>query len=133
MPVYNDWDALRLLLPALANELSANGLRAAVLLVDDGSTVLSPKNLGDENYSSIESIDILHLRRNVGHQRAIAIGLCYIAANCPCQHVVIMDSDGEDDPRDVPRLIRESLAHKEQKIIIARLLRPSDDMYFSVF
>ena len=45
MPVSNDWDALRLLLPALANELSANGLRAAILLVDDGSTVLPSKNL----------------------------------------------------------------------------------------
>ena len=54
MPVYNDWDALRLLLPALANELSANGLRAAILLVDDGSTVLPSKNLCDKTDSSRE-------------------------------------------------------------------------------
>lgn len=33
MPVYNDWDALGRLLPALAHELCANGLRAAILLV----------------------------------------------------------------------------------------------------
>src|SRR5436309_3212816 len=56
MPVYNDWDALGRLLPALAHELSANNLRAAILLVDDGSTVPPPKNLGDENYSASKSL-----------------------------------------------------------------------------
>jgi hypothetical protein len=53
-------------------ELCANGLRAAILLVDGVSTI--PEKLGDDNYSSIESVDILHLRRNMGHQRAIAVG-----------------------------------------------------------
>src|SRR4029450_11691335 len=133
MPVYNDWDALGRLLPALAHELSTDGLRAAVLLVDDGSTVPPSKNLGTESYSSIESIDILNLRRNAGHQRAIAVGLCYIEANRPCHQVVIMDCDGEDDPRDVPRLIRECLAHKEHKIIFARRARRSESLAFRFF
>jgi hypothetical protein len=133
MPVYNDWDALGRLLPALAHELSANALRAAVLLVDDGSTVPPPKNLRDENYGSIETIDILHLRRNAGHQRAIAGGLCYIEANRPCHQVVIMDCDGEDDPHDVPRLVRECLAHQEQKIIFAMRTRRSESFAFRFF
>jgi len=133
MPVYNDWDALGRLLPALAHELSANSLRAAILLVDDGSSVPPPKNLADENYSSIESIDILHLRRNSGHQRAIAVGLCYIQANRPCHQVVIMDCDGEDDPRDVPRLVRECLAHEEHKIIFAMRIRRSENLAFRFF
>jgi polyisoprenyl-phosphate glycosyltransferase len=117
----------------LAHELCANDLRAAILLVDDGSTVPTPEKFGDGKYSSIESIDVLHLRRNVGHQRAIAVGLCYIEANCPCHHVVIMDCDGEDDPRDVPRLIRECLAHKEQKIIFAMRTRRSESLAFKFF
>jgi polyisoprenyl-phosphate glycosyltransferase len=133
MPVYNDWDALGRLLPALAHELCANGLRAAVLLVDDGSTVPTPEKLGNDSYSSIESIDILHLRCNVGHQRAIAVGLCYIEANRACRQVVIMDCDGEDDPRDVPRLIRECLVHKEQKIIFAMRARRSESLAFRFF
>jgi polyisoprenyl-phosphate glycosyltransferase len=106
MPVYNDWDALGRLLPALALELSANSLRAAILLVDDGSTVPPPKNLGDENYTSIESIDILHLRRNSGHQRAIGVGLCYIEANRPCH---------------------------QQKIIFAMRIRRSENLAFRFF
>lgn len=133
MPLYNDWDALGRLLPALAHELCANDLRAAILLVDDGSTVPTPEKFGDDKYSSIESIDVLHLRSNVGHQRAIAVGLCYIEANRPGHHVVIMDCDGEDDPRDVPRLIRECLAHKAQKIIFAMRTRRSESLAFKFF
>jgi polyisoprenyl-phosphate glycosyltransferase len=133
MPVYNDWEALGRLLPGLAHEISANGLRAAILLVDDGSTVPAPKNLGEGNYSAIESIDILHLRRNLGHQRAIAVGLSYIEANRPCQRVVILDCDGEDDPRDVPRLVGECLANVDQKIIFAARARRSEGLTFKLF
>jgi hypothetical protein len=133
MPVYNDWDALSRLLPSLDYELKTNGLRAAILLVDDGSPVPPPKKLGDGNYSSIESIETLQLRRNLGHQRAIAVGLSYIEANVPCRHVVIMDSDGEDDPRDVPRLVRECLANKNKKIIFAARTRRSEGLAFTFF
>jgi hypothetical protein len=133
MPVYNDWEALARLLPALAHELSADGLRAAILLVDDGSTIPSPKNIGDGNYSPIESIDVLQLRRNLGHQRAIAVGLSYIDANRPCHHVVVMDCDGEDNPRDVPRLIRECVAHEDRKIIFAARARRSEGLVFRLF
>src|SRR5688572_21796159 len=102
MPVYNDWKALALLLPNLERELNANGLRADLLIVDDGSTVPTPSGLGQIPFTSIETIDILSLRRNLGHQRAIAVGLAYIEANLFCHAVVVMDCDGEDDPRDVP-------------------------------
>jgi hypothetical protein len=134
LPVYNDWDALSRLLPSLDDELKTNGLRATILLVDDGSPVPIPQNLGDgKNYSSIESIEILQLRRNLGHQRAIAVGLSYIEGNVPCQHVVIMDSDGEDDPRDVPRLVRECRANENKKIIFAARTRRSEGLAFTLF
>ncbi len=71
MPVYNDWKAFALLLPSLERELEANGLRAEILMVDDGSTTSPPPSLGHTPFSAIESIDILSLRRNIGHQRAI--------------------------------------------------------------
>ena len=48
---------------------------------------------------------MLQLRRNLGHQRAIAVGLAYAEEHDPCDVVVIMDGDGEDDPKDVPRLL----------------------------
>jgi hypothetical protein len=133
MPVYNDWKALALLLPSLERELNANGLRAEILMVDDGSTVSAPSTLGQTSFPSIESIDILSLRRNLGHQRAIAVGLSYIEANRLCRAVVIMDCDGEDDPRDVPRLVRECIANEGRKIIFAARTRRSESLTFRLF
>jgi hypothetical protein len=133
MPVYNDWQALNLLLLSLERELHTEGFRAEVLLVDDGSTVPAPPNLVPTSLSSIYSVDILSLRRNLGHQRAIAVGLSYVEANRPCYSVVVMDCDGQDDPRDVPRLVRECIAHEGQKIIFAARSRRSESLLFTLF
>lgn len=132
MPVYNDWGALSLLLPILDRELKADGLTAGILLVDDGSTTSPPKNLGTL-FEAIATVDVLSLRRNLGHQRAIAIGLSYIEANHPQSSVVVMDSDGEDDPKDVPRLIRECVAHREEKIVFAARTKRSEGWIFTLF
>ncbi len=133
MPVYNDWGALSILLPSLDRELNVEGLKAEVLMVDDGSTITAPPNLGQNSFTAIKSVDILTLRRNLGHQRAIAVGLSYIEANRPCHAVVVMDCDGEDDPRDVPRLIRECLANEGQKIIFAARTRRAETLAFRFF
>lgn len=133
MPVYNDWKALALLLPSLEGELNANGLKADILIVDDGSTVSTPASLGQTYFSAIESIDILALRRNLGHQRAIAVGLSYIEANRDCRAVVIMDCDGEDDPRDVPRLVKECIVNDSGKIVFAARTRRSESLTFKFF
>lgn len=133
MPLYNDWGALSILLPTLERELNVHGLRAEVLMVDDGSTLPVPPMLGENSYTAIQSVDILSLRRNLGHQRAIAVGLSYIEANRPCHAVVVMDCDGQDDPRDVPRLVRECLAHEGQKIIFAARTRRAESLAFKFF
>lgn len=133
MPVYNDWKALGRLLSSLDRELESNGLRAEILLVDDGSTVSIPTNLADGKFGSLINIDILHLRRNLGHQRAIAVGLSYIAANRTFDYVVIMDCDGEDDPRDVPRLIRQCVADEGKNIIFAARTRRAEGVIFTGF
>ena len=133
MPVFNDWPALSLLLPALEHELKSAGLRVGLLLVDDGSTVKLPVSFSQIALPSIESIDVLSLRRNLGHQRAIAVGLSYIEANYPDCSVVIMDCDGEDCPKDVPRLVSECLAYNGEKIVFAARTRRSEGLAFTVF
>jgi len=133
MPVYNDWQALSLLLPILELELKTAGLRTGLFLVDDGSTVKLPHSLAKIALPSIESIDVLTLRRNLGHQRAIAVGLSYIEANYPNRSVVIMDADGEDCPRDVPRLVHECLAHDNEKIVFAARTRRSEGLIFTFY
>ena len=52
-------------------------------------------------------VHILRLKRNVGHQKAIAIGLSYLEDKIiDSAKVVIMDSDGEDRPETINELTK---------------------------
>ena len=52
-------------------------------------------------------VHVLRLKRNVGHQKAIAIGLSYIEDKISdTTKVVIMDSDGEDCPETINELTK---------------------------
>ena len=75
LPVFNDWAALRKLLGGLDRVLDSRGIEADVLVVDDGSTQpYEPSDVAPE-LRAIRRVEVLQLRRNLGHQRAIAIGL----------------------------------------------------------
>lgn len=55
---------------------------------------------------SLADVDVLTPPFNLGHQRAIVFGLRRIAADVAADDVIVtMDSDGEDQPSDVPRLV----------------------------
>jgi hypothetical protein len=55
-------------------------------------------------------------RRNLGHQRAIAIGLGYLKATVPGKFLIVMDSDGQDRPEDVRRLLAAAGANPSPKV-----------------
>ena len=133
IPLFNDWVALCLLLMELETALSRSGRSACVLVVNDGSTepdVGEPPMLP---FRALHRIDVLELRSNLGHQRAIAIGLAYIEANLACRAVVLMDGDGEDAPADVPRLLDRFDKESEQKIVFAERRRRSESWLFVAF
>jgi glycosyltransferase involved in cell wall biosynthesis len=130
IPVFNDWESLNLLLKDLDGVLHEHRLSADVLIVDDGSTILPPRLLPDQPVRSIGRIEILHLRRNLGHQRAIAIGLAFIHSARPCGAVLIMDGDGEDRPGDVISLLDKYHEHAESKIIFAERTKRSESLPF---
>lgn len=133
MPVYNDWRALSLLLPILDRELKKDKVKADIILVDDGSTVAAPEDLASARFEAIDAIEVLSLRRNLGHQRAIAVGLSYIEANQPPRAVVVMDSDGEDNPKDIPRLAQACAAERGEKIVFATRIKRSEGWLFTFF
>jgi hypothetical protein len=134
MPVFDDWQSLGLVLTELDKALYSVKRVARVVIVDDASMVpfdLSQTNKWD--FLAIKKIGVLSLIRNVGHQRAIALGLAYIEANMSCQAVVIMDADGEDDPRDVPRLIEKCMESADEKLVFAQRTKRSESRAFKSF
>jgi GT2 family glycosyltransferase len=95
MPVYDDWPLVPPLLARLDAALAGAGFPAEVVLADDGSTATPDRSLLQAaRFQTITSVTVLHLGRNVGHQRAIAIGLAYVHATRDSCAVVIMDADG---------------------------------------
>lgn len=129
MPAFDDWESLYPLLSdiKLQNNISHIG-DYSILVVNDFSQIKA-------NSESIVKIDIpvriLHLRKNLGHQRAIATGLCYVYENMNVDHVIVMDSDGEDKPGDIPSLYDQSI--KQNKIVFAKRAKRSESNLFKLF
>lgn len=66
----------------------------------------------------------------LGHQRAIVYGLRYITPEVGASDVVVtMDSDGEDQPADLPRLVDE-LRTSESALVLAQRTKRSEPLGF---
>lgn len=130
VPVYNDWESVLQLLVELDAVGSAHALRYRVLLVDDSSTNSSPRVWPELKHGSLDCLKLVRLACNLGHQRAIAVGLVIAREEIEsCSAVVVMDSDGEDLPSDIPRLLAVSATHADS-IICARRARRSERLTF---
>ncbi|MFO0956487.1 MAG: glycosyltransferase [Isosphaeraceae bacterium] len=133
LPVFNDWPSLSALLPKLDRALAGSGRRADVLVVNDGSTRAPSPGQVPGPFRSLGRVELLNLRRNLGHQRAIAVGLAYLEDRIGPETVVVMDADGEDDPDDVPRLLNRLEAEGGRSIVFAERARRSESWKFRFF
>jgi glycosyltransferase involved in cell wall biosynthesis len=130
IPAYNDWESAQHLLVDLDAVGREHGLRYRVVLVDDSSNVAAPEVWPGLENSNIDCLKIVRLACNLGHQRAIAIGLVISRDEiASCTAVVVMDADGEDRPQDIPQLLASNAAHRDS-IICARRARRSEPLAF---
>ena len=83
MPLRDDWASGAELIRRLDRTLSAYPCILNVLLVDDGSVEPCAAADFQSKYAVVRSIRVLRLRRNLGHQRAIAVGLVHAAQAVP--------------------------------------------------
>jgi glycosyltransferase involved in cell wall biosynthesis len=133
VPVYNDWESLKLLISKLDSLVAGQGVDISLIIVDDAST-------NDNNYSAtsfshlmaILSIEIIHLNCNLGHQRAIATGLVVAEQRTLYDAIVVMDADGEDKPEDMVALIDMYRLKGDAEIIVARRDKRSEGKTFII-
>lgn len=129
-PVYNDWYSYKTLVKKCESVLDRNGFtNYKFVAVDDCST---------ERFEEVDQfglrpgeIEIIELSRNLGHQKAIAIGLSYVSNTYPDAEVVVMDSDGEDNPEHIFELIQEG--HRAGLIVFAKRKQRSEGLFFTMF
>jgi polyisoprenyl-phosphate glycosyltransferase len=122
-----------MLLDRVAASFDGRTERVRVLLIDDGSVQPAPSEWKTEGWSRFDRVDVLELRRNLGHQRALAVGLCHVEANIRCQAVLVMDGDGEDSPADVPRLLDKLAETGDSRIVFAERTKRSESFAFRFF
>lgn len=129
-PVYNDWYSYKTLVKKCETVLEANDFtNYRFIAVDDSSTERFQEADGFELRESVN--EVIELSRNLGHQKAIAIGLAYSQHTYPGSDVVVMDSDGEDIPEHIVELIREG--QKTNRIVFAKRKQRSEGPFFALF
>jgi len=123
IPIFNDWNCARRLLPLLDRALAATPGGVCILFVDDGSSSPVPPDLVSMPPSTIREVRVLRLRQNLGHQRAIAMGLYWVNQRLGADATMVMDGDGEDSPDTVPLLLEALEQNGGQAVFAARTKR----------
>ena len=129
IPIYNDNISINLLINKIYKISLINNYFFDLLIVDDCST----ENLNivfEEKFKKNLSINILKLNQNLGHQKAIFIGLNY-TLKYPVDRLIIMDSDGEDNPEYIAELIENNIL--KNKNIVAKRVKRKDNLLFLFF
>lgn len=122
VPVYNDWECLRLFCDSgIFKTLSPDNFE--VVVVNDGSL---SSDFNKQGYPF--NIDIIHLHSNQGHQKAIAIGLSYIYNTKNTQKIIVMDADGEDNPAHITTLLDAS--SEKEGLISAKRINRKESLFF---
>ena len=127
IPVFNDWESLSLLLQKINEEAIGLDIRFAVVVMNDCSSDAVEVN----TFTNLD-ITVVHLLRNVGHQKAIAVGLSHLASVGGGSDVIVMDADGEDKPSDIPALLIAS-TENPKKIVFAQRSKRSEGLIFRLF
>tara|TARA_B100001059_G_scaffold211095_1_gene225187 strand:- start:3587 stop:4453 length:867 start_codon:yes stop_codon:yes gene_type:complete len=120
LPTYNDWKSLNKVLKILDISLKKQNKEIYIIVVNDGSSIKFKKT---QKFTNFKRITILNLKRNSGSQKAIYIGLKFIQnkiKNLDKSIISILDSDGEDDPRIVKKLINFLDKKKNFFIFVSR-------------
>jgi polyisoprenyl-phosphate glycosyltransferase len=129
-PVLDDWASFAALIGEISNEFTGWDVRFQVCAIDDGSVnavdlhsiVLPPD-------TCIAQIEVVHLALNLGHQRAIAVGLCEIVDSEEIDAAIVMDCDGEDRPIEIGALLAVASEYPGQ-IVLAQRTKRSERLRF---
>lgn len=98
VPLYNEEENIALLLKGIDESL--NDYSTEIILVDDFSTDKTVHVIKTLNHQHVKLIE---LRKNYGQSSAIAAGI----DNAQGKYIVTMDGDLQNDPTDIPRLVKK--------------------------
>jgi glycosyltransferase involved in cell wall biosynthesis len=102
IPVFNEEESIAPLVHEIDQVLALSQKSYEIVIVDDGSkdgTFAALRSL----YQQSERLKIVRLKRNFGQTAALAAGLDHAIGEI----IVLMDGDAQNDPADIPLLMRK--------------------------
>ncbi|MCH7517557.1 MAG: glycosyltransferase family 2 protein [Candidatus Dadabacteria bacterium] len=102
IPVFNETENIKPLIIKLNEVLDKTGKNCEIIMIDDGSTDNSFEVMR-ELCESYKNLRIIRFRRNFGQTSAFSAGFDLARGGI----VVTMDADLQNDPADIPKLLRE--------------------------
>ena len=122
IPIYYDEEVINELYRRLINVLEGFNEDFEIVFIDDGSKDKSFELLL-KLHANDNRLKIIRLSRNFGQQNAIKCGL----DNSIGEIIVIMDSDLQDRPEDIPKLI-EAMEIEQKDMAIAQWIEREDSL-----
>jgi glycosyltransferase involved in cell wall biosynthesis len=124
IPIHNEEPNLEKLHRQLTDALSGGGRSYEIIVVDDGST--------DQSFSVLERLQladprlrVIRFRRNFGQTAAFSAGFAHARGRL----IVTSDGDLQNDPGDIPSLVKK--LEDDQLDIVCGWRRNRKDAFFS--
>ena len=97
-------------LPRFLTKPKINSLKEAFSIISSSFMYASGKAISGNKINlvprlSFKSFKVISLKKNLGSQRCIAVGLKYLQKENKDYIITILDSDGEDDPSKINEMI----------------------------
>jgi glycosyltransferase involved in cell wall biosynthesis len=127
IPAYNEKDNIEPVYRELNSVLPNTGRPYEILFIDDGSTDQTFQKMKSLQLED-KSIRIIKFRKNFGQSAALQAGFDYASGNI----LITMDSDLQNDPRDIPALI-EKIEHEDFDVVCGWRYNRKDPVLKKVF
>lgn len=101
IPLYNEEENIKVLHDRLKGVLDRLGTEYEIIYIDDGS-VDNTLSILEEIQAGDPTVMVLSFRRNFGQTAAFAAGFDFARGDV----VVTMDGDLQNDPEDIPKLLK---------------------------
>ena len=102
VPVYNEENNIEPLQKELKETLSSLGMNYEIIYVDDGSNDNSSQILQKITQNNTK-VKVVQFSRHFGQTETIQAGIDYSRGDV----LIFLDADMQNDPKDIPRLIKE--------------------------
>ena len=122
-PVFNELENLETFVESVAAVMNSTNMSWELIIVDDGSNDGSSKILKKIGHQ--ENIRSILLSKNYGQTTAIQAGF----DNAVGEYFVTLDSDLQNDPKDIPTLIQK-LINEELDLVVGWRKDRKDNYFF---